>query len=587
MEIVKKPISYCKSLSIKKILYLPRLFSETEKRLVLLALAIGLIAVGILAGRVYFRVTVAAPAVGGIYTEGMLREPRAINPVLASNDADRDIARLVFSRLITYQKNGIIEYDLAEKVKISEDGKTYTVTLKPGVRWHDGEELTADDVIFTVKMVQNPQFKSALRANWQGVTAEKIDDRTLQFILRSPYAPFIENLTLGILPRHLWETIGPKQVQLHELNLKPVGSGPYEFSQSEKAKDGSLISYTLRRNPDYYRDGPFLEKIVFRFFKKEEEALIALRRGDIEGLGTAAQSIYPNLDKERFSLRTLSIPRIFGIFLNEKQASILADRKVRQAIAYGLDKTALAGNVTGGAIASDAPIPISEKSEEAYPYDPEKAGALLEEAGWKVGGNTSEHTKDSEVSAPNRIREKTTKEKGKSTTTPLRLTLSTSDWPDLVRTADSVASMLREIGIGITLDIRPFIDLETSVIRQRNFQMLLFGHVYGYEVDPFSFWHSSQAKDPGLNVSLYANKKADQLLEEARRISDPVERTGKYKELSNLLLQDLPAIFLYSQLYLYLVPAEIKGMGMTKISLPADRFNDVNKWYKHTKRVLK
>lgn len=570
-----KILSYLKSLSLKRILYLPRLFSADERRLVFFVLAIGLAAGGTLLGRVYIRITIPAPAVGGTYTEGMLREPRVINPVLAANDADRDIARLIFSRLVTYKGNGTIEYDLAETLEVSADGKIYTVILRDGVKWHDGKRLTADDVIFTVKMVQNPQFKSPLRANWQGVNAEKINEKTIRFVLRTPYAPFIENLNLGILPRHLWETVGPEQAALHELNLKPVGSGPYQFSRFEQAKDGSLISYEVRRNPGYYREGPFLKKIIFRFFKTEEDALRSLRRGEIEGLGAISSTVYPNLDYQRFALRTLSIPRVFGIFFNKRQAPSLADKKIREAIARALDKKTLAENMAGGAVASQGPLPFVENEDGVvYDYDLKTARALLEEAGWK--------DEDSDG-----IREKTIKEKGKSTTTPLRFTLSTSDWPDLIRTADSVALMLAKAGIKVEVKILPFTDLETSVIRPRNFEMLLFGHVYGYEPDPFAFWHSSQIKDPGLNISLYANKKADELLEQARRISDATERAAKYKEFSKLVLADLPAVFLYSQLYYYLVPADVKGMGMEKISLPADRFNDVNLWYKKTKRVLK
>lgn len=571
---MKKIISYLKLLSLKKLLYLPYSFSKTEKRWVFLALIVGVVAGGALAVRIYLRTTVPRPAVGGTYTEGLLKEPHAINPVLASNDTDRSIARLIFSRLITYTADGKIEYDLAQSLEISDDGKVYTVKLKYGIKWHDGETLNADDVLFTVKMVQNPQFKSVLRANWQGVSAEKIDENTIKFILRAPYAPFIENLTLGILPRHLWETIGPEKAPLHELNLKPVGSGPYRFHKFKQSRDGSLISYELKRNLNYYREGPYLKNITFRFFKNEDEAQIALRRREIDGLGGITRRAYDGIDKNNFSLYTFQTSRIFGIFFNERRSPILADTKVRLAIAHSLDKKALSGMVEGGASISDYPIPISKKSEETYTYDPEKSRSLLKEAGWMDENDDG-------------IREKLIKERGKNTVIPLRLTLSTSDWPDLVRTAEAIVSMFRESGIDVKLDIRPFAELETDVIRQRNFEMLLFGHVYGYEIDPFAFWHSSQIKDPGLNIALYASKKADELLEQARRISDPAERTAKYVELSSLLLKDLPAIFLYSQLYLYIIPADIKGMKITKISLPADRFNDVNRWYRNTKRVLK
>jgi len=569
-------VKYFKTLGLKKFFYLPHLFSPQEKRRMIFFVLLGALAGGILIARVYTRITVPIPAVGGSYTEGMLREPHIINPVLAVNDADRDMARLVFSGLITYTGNGKIEYDLAQNLEISNDGKTYTIFLRKDAFWHDGKPVTADDVLFTIKTIQNPNYRSTLRPNWQGVTVEKIDEATVKFILRTPYAPFIENLTVGIIPKHLWETVGPEQASLHELNLKPVGSGPYKFYKLDKDKDGSLVRLELRRNANYYRDGPYLKKIIFIFFKNEEAMLKALRLGEIEGTAALSNIKLADLDHTRFSIRTLFVPRIFGIFINERNFKPLADKKVREAIGRAINKRAIAENVVGGALVSELPLPLtSESSEEnLYPYDLEKARSLLEEAGWKDENGDG-------------LREKTFLEKGKNVTLPLRITLSTSDWPDLLKTAETLKSMLKEVGIELVIDARPFADLETSIIRPRNFQLLLFGQVYGYELDPFPFWHSSQIKDPGLNISFYANKKADEILETARRIADPAERNQKYSEFSKLITKDIPAIFLYSQLYLYLVPKDILGGEITKISLSADRFNDVNKWYRKTKRVLK
>ena len=185
------------------------------------------------------------------------------------------------------------------------------------------------------------------------------------------------------------------------------------------------------------------------------------------------------------------------------------------------------------------------------------------------------------------MREKRVREKGKESVVPLRFKLTTADTPEFLRVADFIKKSLKEIGADIEIEKMSFNDLEEKILRPRNFEILLFGQVYGFEADPFTFWHSSQAKDPGLNVALYSNKKVDQILEETRRIADPAARKKKYEEFSKLVLADTPAIFLYNQLYSYLLPSDMMGVNLAKISLPADRFNEINTWYRTTKRVLK
>lgn len=560
-------------MSIRKLLYLPHILNAQEKRTIWFLIFIIILGGGGLTARIYFKTTTPVPKIGKIYTEGALKEPRAINPLYAAQDTDRDLARLIYAGLFTYDGKGKIIPDLAESYEISPDGKNYTVRLKKNIFWHDGQNLSADDIIFTVKTAQNPLYKSVARANWQGVEAEKIDQETVRFSLRAPYAPFMENMTLGILPRHLWESINPEQALLHELNLKPVGAGPYKYSAFKNAPDGSILWYELKRNAQYHREGPYLAKIIFMFFKNEAGLLTALNRGSIDGFGPAGNTNFLEQDQTK-SIHTIQMPRLFSLFLNDKKNTALADKKVRLALNLGINKTELAQKTAGGAIPAYSPLPFfAYEVQESAAYDPEKARQVLEQAGWKTQKNS--------------WREKKTKEKGKEIVVPLNFKLVTIDSPELLRTADFIKQQLGEIGISIEIEKKSFNDLESQSLRPRNFETLLFGQVYGFEADPFAFWHSSQIKDPGLNIALYANKKADQVLEETRRLADPAERKKKYEEFSNLVMSDLPAIFLYSQLYSYLLPADIKGVNLAKISLPADRFNEINTWYRTTKRIFK
>jgi peptide/nickel transport system substrate-binding protein len=433
-------------------------------------------------------------------------------------------------------------------------------------------------VVFTIKAIQNPLYKSPLRANWQGVEVEKIDDYNVRFSLRSPYAPFIENLTVGIMPRHLWAAIPPEQALLHELNLQPTGSGPYVFQSLKQDREGSITRYLVKRNSNYYLEGPFLKKIEFIFFRTEEEMVLAWQKGKINSLGPFPLS--HSLDTySNARLISITMPRIFGLFFNQKKNDILADLKIRQALAQAIDKKEIASAIPSSrAIAVDSALPPGSpgytKDLAVYPFDPEKSKELLTAAGWKdLDGDG--------------IREKSIRRGGKTEIVPLRLTVTTSDWPDLLKTAALVKAMLKPVGVELVVDKYSFAELEAAVIRPRNFEVLLFGQVYGFEPDPFAFWHSSQVKDPGLNVSLYASKKADEALELARRTSAAEKRATQYIELQKAIAKDLPAIFLYSQIYLYVLPENLKGVDIQKISLPADRFNELHKWYKDTKRVWK
>lgn len=567
-----------KLLTIRKILFLPHILSPSEQRLLLFLGAVWALAGAGLAGRAYVGLTHPIPAIGGSYTEGVIGSPRAVNPLYGARDSDRDLERLIFSGLLAYDGTGNIRPDLAQRHEISQDGKIYTVVLRENALWHDGARVDADDVVFTIKRIQNAQYKSPFRANWQGVDAEKIDERTVRFTLRTPYAPFIENLTQGIIPRHLWENVEPASAPLHELNLRPVGSGPYAFKQMKTQSDGSVLWYTVRRNQNYYyNEGPYLKEITLMFYATEDDMLTAWRRGDIEGFGPISQAHARALDRDRATILSLTIPRIFSVFLNPREALPLADKKVRDAIARAIDKETVVRAASGGAIVADTILPISGASapaspEQFAPFSPEQSKKILDGAGWKDANQDG-------------VREKKIVVNRKTATQTLRFTLATGDSPELERAAELIKTMLADIGVAVEIRKRSFADLEQTIIRPRAFDMLLFGQVYGYEPDPFSFWHSSQIKDPGLNVALFSNKQADRALESARRETRRAARTALYREFSAIAAQEIPAVPLYTQRYLYLIPPDIRGIDITKISLPSDRFNDISYWYRKTKRV--
>lgn len=581
IEAISRFFRNWKLVEIKKLLYLPRILNAKEKSLLLSLLIVAFSSGAFLATRLYLQFTIPVPSASGVYSEGILGEPRAINPIFASRDSERDISRLMYSGLLVYDGKGNIAGDLAEKYEVSEDGKTYTVILRDGMRWHDNALLTADDVAFTVHTIQNAQYKSPLRPNWQGVTVEVIDPRTMRFILRVSYAPFIENLTIGILPKHLWGKIPPEQALLHELNLKPVGSGPYKFSDLRQEKDGTISQYRVTANLQYYREGPYLEEITFIFFHSEDDMIAAARTGRIDGYGPVSEKLASNINKSTSQIENIEMPRIFGLFFNDQKHSALEDQAVREALSYLLNREEIAKSVTSGhAIPFGYPLPgflrLHKKNVPDNAYNVEHAKEILDKAYWTDDDHNGIRER---ISRSPKTKQLETRE--------LKFILSTSDWPDLVKAAETIKNELHPLGIEITIEPHPFSKLEPEIIRPRNFEMLLFGQVYGFEPDPFPFWHSSQIKDPGLNIASYANKKADKALEEARKTSDLETRKELYRQFEDEVMQDYPAIFLYSQTFLYLLPQNLQGVTLEKISLPSDRFNEINRWYRKTKRVFR
>lgn len=565
--------------TVKQWIYLPQLLDQKEKKFLFFLVALALISGIFLSFKIYFNLTKIAPDEGGNYSEGLLKEPRNINPIfISANDSERDIAQLVFSGLITFNGEGVAVADLAESYEISPDGKSYDFTLRKNILWHDGKKFTADDVIFTVETIQNPLYKSPLRPNWQGVNIEKLDDFHIRFNLRQPYSPFIENLAIGIIPKHLWSSINPENALLNKLNLKPVGSGPYKFSDIKQKSDGTITQYELKRNKSYYKNGPFIKKIIFKFYKTEEEMISAFKSGKIEGISYISSKNISLFKGEKINLYTLRIPRIFGIFFNQTSLPALSDKKVRQALGYAIDKKKISEEILlGGAIPIYSPIPPGApgySGDASQEFSPEKAKEILASAGWLDKDN-------------NGIREKKETRGGKSEKFELKINLVTSDWPDLIKTAEVVKEMWKEAGINTEISILDINKLENSVIRPRNFEAMLFGEAYGRFLDPFAFWHSSQKKDPGLNISLYSNKKVDQLLEETRRTSNKELIAKNYAAFQKIIIEDAPAVFLNSQLYFYIVSPKIRGISVQNISLPSDRFNEINNWFIDTKRVLK
>ncbi len=646
---------------IRQWIQLPWILSKKEKTFFFSLFALFLCSFIFLCCDIYYKNTEIRPAQGGVYTEGIVGQPGFINPIYANSDVDRDISQLVFSGLMKYGNNLEIIPDLAEKYEIEDTGKTYKFYLKDNLFWQDKTPLTVDDIIFTIKTIQNPDFKSPFQANWVGVETEKVSDTVLKLKLKMPYAAFLENCVLKILPKHILENIAADKFPF----LRPIGSGPYIIK--EEIKQGKLDqtkSLTLSENPYYFGEKPKISEIKFLFYDSDESVAKALATEKIDGASLSTPYAIDGI-LERY---TFLSPRYFSVFFNAQNSKVLSDKQVRLALNYGTDKNALMEKVFGApgqATIVDSPILPDfygfAQPSIIYEYDLEKAKSILEEDGFKdenqdglrektiekktafkfekelkngssgkdvtelqkclakfpdvypegdVSGYFGQKTEDAVI----RFQEKYAKEildpwgfkngtgmVSKTTraklnevcfsdtenSLPLKISLITVDQYLMKKTAEALQEQWKTLGVEVSITTLPIARLENEAIKTRDYECLLFGEVLGIIPDPLPFWHSSQIKNPGLNLALYSNKDADKLLEDIRKSTEASTQKEKISQLQDILIGDAPAVFLYSPDYIYLVSDKIKGVLSGKILDPSKRFIGIENWYIKTKRVWK
>lgn len=569
--------------NLQESVYILRTLPFWTKAFVLILGAIFLISSLLLGWKTNNRLLVVVPELGGSLTEGVVGAPRFINPLIAITDAERDLSSLIYSGLMRPDSRGGLVTDLAEKYEVSEDGLIYTFTLKPNLTWHDGEKLTTDDIIFTIQRAKDPVLKSAKRASWEGVATEKIDDNVIKFILKKPYSPFLENVTLGILPKHIWQNIPSEQMLYSEYNTSPIGSGPYKIGDIARDSSGNVNSYALLPNDNFALPGPYLKKITLKFYLSEKEAVNAYKNGEIGSTSGISPAMMDEIilkcdsgqqcDRGGEQTKVINLPRVFAVFFNQNKSKALLQKEVRQALSLATDKNRLVqevlkgyGNTLGYPIPNGS-LGALEPQEEKYSV--EEAKNILTKSGWKQNQDG--------------IFEK---QLDKKETITLEISIATSaDSEELKSTAKLLKEMWQQAGVKVDVLFFETGDLQKT-IAERNYQALLFGESIGHDPDPFAFWHSSQKDYPGANVAMYTNSKVDKLLEDSRRTSDREDRVNKYKQFQEEVQKDAPAVFLFSPSFIYILPEEIKGdEELASVANSSERFAQAHNWYIHTNKI--
>lgn len=568
--------------TLKQLKHLPRYLSPKEKTFIRLMTAGIVVALVVIGAKFADEHVDVVPAQGGDYVEASVGAPRYVNPALASsNDADLDLVKLVFSGLMRTTSRGELETDLASSYEMSEDGKTYTFTLRDGITWHDGTAFSSRDVAATIEYIKNPEWKSPLLTQFKNVTVETPDEKTVKFQLSEPFAPFLSLLTVGILPEHHWQEVRPENAGRAELNIKPVGTGPFKFKNFAKDKKGVILSYTLVRNEAYYGRKPYLASITFKFYSDFSAAQEALVTRKVDGMSFLPLEYREAAEKQRnIRFYTLRLPQYTGVFFNQKKNAALKSKNVRQALAMGIDRSAALRQALGdNGVLVHSPILAGfvgfHPEVKKYGFDPAAAADLLENDGWKLDSADGLRKKEEKDDKKNVVK------------VPLEVTLTTVDAKENITVAQAVKRDWEALGVKVELEIVPSSKVQKEKIRSRDYHALLYGEIIGPDPDPFPFWHSSQNDASGLNLAVFSNRRADELLEKARVATKREDREAMYREFQDILADEVPAILLYSPTYTYVVGRKVRGIETATIFAPADRFDDVASWYIETKRVWK
>jgi peptide/nickel transport system substrate-binding protein len=501
------------------------------------------------------RFLITVPAYGGVIREGIVGTPRFINPVLATSEQDKDMTALVFAGLTKHDESGVIVPDMAESITESEDGLRYNVTIKHDATFHDGESVTADDIIYTINLIQNPLLKSPHRVEWEGVSVEKNADREVTFILKKPFPLFMNILSIGILPKHIWKNLNEDQISLSDFNIHAIGSGPYAINDIV-TESGIPTVFTLASHKHYTLGRPYIETVIISTYQNEKYLLKAFDDRDIDRMHGISPEKVNTLGIATTSIKTSLLPRTFAVFFNPNKLSPLADKNVREALQLAINKQAIVDSVLfkyGKVINTPYPFDSDDTQSE---YNPEKAKELLAKS--KAINNAS---------------------------STLDITLATANTDEMKKVAEMIKADWEKIGVTASISIYDMSDLNQNVIKERDFQALLFGAITETPSDLYAFWHSSQRTYPGLNISNYVSKTLDENLELLRSSNDTQERKSAYEAVRQEFTEEVPGIFLFAPSLIYITNDKNISL-LPKYSYDnASRFMTIENWYRYTDKV--
>ena len=501
-----------------------------------------------------------APAGGGTYAEGVIGQLDTINPLFASTPAEISASKLIFSGLLSYDRDNQLQPDVAAAWNASPDGKVYILKLRDDVYWHDGVKLTVDDVIFTVQLIQNPAVKAVQYGTLAGVKVEKVGTDGIQFILPAVYSPFAHALTFGILPQHLLKDVRPADLRENEFGRKPVGSGPFIFSQLQIIDpERHRLVIHMEANNEYYKDEVGLNRFQLHTYENRETLKKALITNEINAaLGLGADQVHDMVNREGFMAAKNPVSDgMFAIFNNDQP--VLKDPQVRQALVLGTNRQGIISAVSGRGHLLGGPLPLvfvpGETAAQAS-FNREAAKVKLESVGWKLVGD-----------------------KRQKNGVNLELSVVAPNSSDYKLILDALSEQWKAIGVTVKPQLADTETIASDYLQPRAYDVLLYELAVGADPDVYAYWHSSQANAKGLNFANYRSGLADDALSSARARLDLALRTAKYKTFYEQWVKDTPAIALYQPMLSYVTTQNSMSIEKDKpIIDAAERYQNITRW---------
>ena len=515
--------------------------------------------------------TTMAYTSGGSYSEGVLGPLENLNPIFAKTNAEKSAAKLLFSSLYRYDSTGNIKADMADSISVNDKETEYTVKLKKGLIWSDGRDLTVDDVIFTLKLLANPEVGAEI-SGWKSIKFEKVSDDSVKFILPSSYSPFVHALTFPIIPEHILKGADPLDLREHDFNKSPISSGPFKFRLLQNvASDGSKKILYLQSNSDYHGGAPKLDRFQLYAYSTQDDIAKSLRTREITGTPELIYNDQSAEIKSMYSAESHSLNNgVYALFNNNSQ--FLRSKAVRQALSLSVDTSKLRQSLSLSTEELSGPTlnKFLGKSPNSSSYDIKKAKSLLEAEGWKSVNNVRQKGNDK-----------------------LRLNVVVLKNSNYEKVARYLAQVWHD-ELNIESDIKVVDPSDATqnilqtVLQPRNFDVLVYELSLGGDPDVYAYWHSSQATNNGLNFSNYNNAIADDALASGRSKISAKQRADRYAKFTAIWQADAPAIALYQPKFDYIHTQNVKALGVnTEVVNPVDRYVDVQYWATEKKSVYK
>ena len=501
---------------------------------------------------------------GGDYSEATLGKVNSMNPLYATTSSERVLSKLLFANLFSPDISGHQKGELAKSAVMDETGKIWTVTLRDNLLWSDGEPITADDIIFTVGLISNSSAKTTISSDFSRVKLEKVDDKTVKFILPSVYLEFRDSLEFPLVPSHLLKDVNPALVYENSFSMQPVGSGPFVLNalQSSTTGESNMQTIYLNRNDNYFLSDAMLYSFTLKTYENTDDIIAAMKANDVRAtaeLGAESAGQLPASLGERTSLINGGV----FAFINTK-SDVLNKVKIRQAIQRGVNMKKVRGEDLDDLLALDYPI-LDDQMELTLPelpkYDVEAAKKLLAESELKYEDNALVDANGERV----------------------HITVAVAKRDTIAGVAERFTDQLKKLGFEVTLSVfdesQVSEDFFATVVRPRDYDILIYEVDLGVSADPFVYYSSTQASGSGWNFSNYGNVLVDDALLSAHNTINMGQKKTKYEAFLRHWVNDVPAIGIYrsSLKYYYAQNTRIYEED-AKLTDALDRVSDVRYW---------